>query len=283
MYKIARVINNNFVISKDKNNQEIIIRGLGLGFHKTKGDLIPEDKIEKIYRMDTPKQLRHLVELVESMPVHYISVCTEIIENIQRNLGKKLSRNLYVTLTDHLCYALERKKDGLEYKNEMLWEIRNFYHAEFEQGKYAVAVIQDRLGVSLSEDEAGFIALHIVNAELETGMSDMWSITKMIDGILQIVQEQYHISFNQDTLDYGRFITHLKFLGQRIFKGQTKSEDENDFKMVVEQFTQGKYKKEYLCAKQIQSYIKSNFGHLISNEDIFFLMVHLGKLVNKKE
>lgn len=283
MYKIARVINNNFVMSKDENNQEIIVRGLGIGFHKTKGDLIPEEKIEKIYRMDTPKQLNHLIELVESMPVNYISVCTEIIENIQRHLGKKLSRNIYVTLTDHLCFALERKKNGLEYKNEMLWEIRNFYHDEFKEGEYAVAVIKDRLGVELSEDEAAFIALHIVNAELETGMSDMWSITKMIEGILKIVEDNYHISFDQDTLAYGRFITHLKFLGQRIFKGETKSEDESDFEMMVEKFTQGKYKKEYLCAKQIQSYIQSNFGHLLSNEDIFFLMVHLGKLVHKRE
>lgn len=283
MYKISRVINNNFVISKDKSDQEIIIRGLGLGFHKTKGDLIPEEKIEKIYRMDSPKQLRHLIELVESMPANYISICTEIIENIQRHLGKKLSRNIYVTLTDHLCFALERKKDGLEYKNEMLWEIRNFYHAEFKEGEYAVAVIKDRLGVELSEDEAGFIALHIVNAELETGMSDMWSITKMMEGILQIVKEHYRISLDQDSLDYGRFITHLKFLGQRIFKGQTKSEDENDFEMMVHRFTQGRYKKEFLCAKRIQSYIRSNFGHLLSNEDIFFLMVHLRKLVNKKE
>jgi beta-glucoside operon transcriptional antiterminator len=271
MYKIARVINNNFVMSKDENNQEIIVRGLGIGFHKTKGDLIPEEKIEKIYRMDTPKQLNHLIELVESMPVNYISVCTEIIENIQRHLGKKLSRNIYVTLTDHLCFALERKKNGLEYKNEMLWEIRNFYHDEFKEGEYAVAVIKDRLGIELSEDEAAFIALHIVNAELETGMSDMWSITKMIEGILKIVEDNYHISFDQDTLAYGRFITHLKFLGQRIFKGETKSKDESDFEMMVEKFTQGKYKKEYLCAKQIQSYIQSNFGHLLSNEDIFFL------------
>lgn len=275
------MISNNFVISKDKGNQEIIIRGLGIGFHKSKGDLISEEKIEKIYRMDTPKQIDHLIELVESMPMDYISVCTEIIENVQLHLGKKLSQNIYVTLTDHLCFALERKKNGLEYKNEMLWEIRNFYHAEFAEGKYAVSIIKERLGVELSEDEAAFIALHIVNAELETGISDMLSITEMIEGILKIVEDNYHISLNQDSLDYGRFITHLKFLGQRIFKEQTMCEDESDFSLMIHKFTQGKYQKEFLCVKRIQSYIKSKFGQLLSNEEIFFLMVHLGKLVNK--
>lgn len=283
MNRIIRVISNNFVISKDKSNKEIIVRGLGIGFKKSPGDLIPEDKVEKIYRMDTSKQINHLVELVESMPLEYISVCTEIIENAQLNLGKKLSQNIYVTLTDHICFALERKKTGLEYKNEMLWEIKNFYHAEFVQGEHAVSVIQDRLGVELSEDEAGFIALHIVNAEMETGIGDMVNITKMIQGILKIVEEHYHISLDQDSLDYGRFITHLKFLGQRMFKKETLREDDSDFLLMIRKLVQDKYQKVFLCAKQIQSYINGNFGHLLSNEEMFFLMVHLRKLVSRGE
>lgn len=283
MYRIVRIIGNNFVISKDKSDKEIIVRGLGIGFKKSPGDLIPEDKVEKIYRMDTSKQINHLVELVESMPLEYISVCTEIIENAQLNLGKKLSQNIYVTLTDHICFALERKKTGLEYKNEMLWEIKHFYHAEFAQGEHAVSVIRDRLGVELSEDEAGFIALHIVNAELETGIGDMVSITKMIQGILNIVEEHYHISLNQDSLDYGRFITHLKFLGQRIFKKEPAQEDDSDFLLMIRKLVQDRYQKDFLCAKQIQSYINKNFGHLLTNEEMFFLMVHLGKLVSRRE
>ncbi|MCI1966307.1 MAG: PRD domain-containing protein [Oscillospiraceae bacterium] len=283
MYRITRVISNNFVISKDSSDKEIIVRGLGIGFKKSQGDIIPENKVEKIYRMDTPKQINHLIELVESMPLDYISVCTEIIEDAQLNLGKKLSQNIYVTLTDHICFALERKKKGLEYKNEMLWEIRNFYHAEFVQGERAVSILKDRLGVELSDDEAGFIALHIVNAELETGISDMMSITKMIQGILAIIEDHYHITLNQDSLDYGRCITHLKFLGQRIFKGQTVKEDDSDFTLMIRKLVQNKYQKDFQCAKRIQSFIKRNFNHLLSNEEMFFMMVHLGKLVGRRD
>ncbi len=281
MHKIVRVIGNNFVISKDTDEKEIIVRGLGIGFNKSKGDIIPEEKIEKIYRMDTPRQINHLTELVENMPLDYIAVCTEIIENAQLNLGKKFSQNIYITLTDHICFALERTKTGLEYKNEMLWEIKNFYPAEFAQGKQAIAIIKDKLGAKLSEDEAGFIALHMVNAELETGIGDMVSITKMIQGIIEIIEGQYKISLNQESLDYGRFITHLKFLGQRIFKNQTMQEDDSDFALMIRKLVQEKYPKDFLCAKRIQSYIQGNFGHLLSNEEMFFLMTHLGKLIKR--
>lgn len=279
MYRIVRIIGNNFVISKDKDNKEIIIRGLGIGFNKSQGDIIPEDKVEKIYRMDTPRQINHLTDLVESMPLDYITICTQIIENAQLNLGKKLSQNIYITLTDHICFALERKKNGLEYKNEMLWEIKNFYPAEYAQGELAVTFVKDKLGTQLSEDEAGFIALHIVNAELETGMGDMLSITKMIQGIIDIIEGDYKITLNKDTLDYGRFITHLKFLGQRIFNNQTMHENDSDFTRMIHNLIQEKYPKDFLCAKRIQSYIQENFGHLLSNEEMFFLMTHLGKLM----
>lgn len=283
MYKINRVIGNNFVISKDKDDNEIIVRGLGIGFNKSQGDSISEEKVEKIYRMDTPRQINHLIELVENMPLDYIAVCTEIIEHAQLNLGKKLSQNIYVTLTDHICFALERKKTGQEYKNEMLWEIKNFYPAEYAQGEQAISIIKDKLGVELSDDEVGFIALHIVNAELETGMGEMVSITRMIHGIIEIVEAHYKLTLNQESLDYGRFITHLKFLGQRIFKNQTMQEDDSDFTLMIRKLVQDKYPKDFLCAKRIQSYIQGNFRHLLSNEEMFFLMTHLGKLMKRKD
>lgn len=199
------------------------------------------------------------------------------------NLGKQLSQNIYITLTDHICYAIERKKTGLEYKNEMLWEIKNFYPTEYAQGLQATAIIKDRLGVQLSEDEAGFIALHIVNAELETGMSEMVNITKMIQGIIEIIESHYHCVLDQNSLDYGRFITHLKFLGQRIFKNETIQEKDSDFTQTLQKLIQEQYPKDFLCAKRIQSYVKGEFGHLLSNEEMFFLMTHLGRLMNRRE
>lgn len=283
MYKIVRVISNNFVVSKDNDEKEIILRGLGIGFNKAKGDIIPDDKIEKIYRMDTPKQMNHLTDLVENMPMEYIKVCTQIIENAQMNLGKKLSQNIYITLTDHICFAIERKRIGLEYKNEMLWEIKNFYPAEFTQGVQAISIIKDELGVALSEDEAGFIALHIVNAELETGMSDMVRITKMIQGIIEIIETYYNITLNQESLDYGRFVTHLKFLGQRIFKNEILNENDSDFTDMMSNLIKDKYPEDYLCAKQIQTFIQEHFKHLLSNEEMFFLMTHLRKLMRRSD
>ena len=65
--------------------------------------------------------------------------------------------------------------------------------------------------MSLPEDEAGFIALHIVNAELNEEMPNIINITKVMQEILSIVKYHFKIDFNEESLHYYRFVTHLKF------------------------------------------------------------------------
>ncbi len=49
---------------------------------------------------------------------------------------------------------------------------RGFIRRSMNSEKYAVAQIKERLKVELPEDEAGFIALHFVNAEYGTNIRD---------------------------------------------------------------------------------------------------------------
>lgn len=157
MYKITKVINNNIVCSADEKGQEVILRGRGIGFQKKKGETIPEDKVEKIYTMTDSKRLGKLEQLLEEIPLEYVELSTEVIEYTKRVLQKRLSENIYITLTDHISFAISRKNENLEYKNVMLPEIKRFYGQEYEIGKYALELVEKRLGIRLVEDEAGFI------------------------------------------------------------------------------------------------------------------------------
>ena len=46
-----QIVNNNIVISEDKNHKEVVLMGKGLGFQKHKGDEIKLSQIEKTYVM----------------------------------------------------------------------------------------------------------------------------------------------------------------------------------------------------------------------------------------
>lgn len=274
MYRIGKIINNNFICSVNEQGEEIILRGLGIGFQKKVNDILDDDKVEKIYRMHSKTALSKMQSLVDDIPLEHVQVCTEIIDDIKKTFDKELNDNIYITLTDHLSFAIERQRSDMQYKNALLLEIKRFYQAEYQLGLHALEVIKKRLGVTLLEDEAGFIALHIVNAELDTDMSEMMKITELIQDILQITKDYYQVKLDEDSLDYDRFVTHLKYFGQRMF--HNKSIKDDDFKL--QEMIKANYKKDYQCAEIISNYVSTKYNRVLTGEEMMFLTIHLKRI-----
>lgn len=273
-YRISRVIGNNFVCAADENGKEIILRGLGIGFKKVSGDLVPVQKIEKIYDMRDPEKSSRLLELLSDVPAEFLDISTEIIKVAEQRIGHRLSENIYITLTDHICFAIERLRSGMAYPNHLLWEITNFYPSEFSMGLEALDIIEQRSGYRLPKDEAGFIALHIVNAEIDGEMADMVRITELIRKIIDTVQSYYHITLNEQSLDYGRFITHLKFLGQRVMQNCYTADDDFEFQSMIVR----RYGNDFQCAEQIKTQLEQAFDIHLPAEELTFLTIHLHRL-----
>lgn len=273
-YRISRVIGNNFVGTVDETGREIILRGRGIGFKKHTGDLVPAQMVEKVYALRDPEQSSRLQQLLADVPPEFLEVSTEIIEMAEQRIGRRLSENVYITLTDHISFAVERMKSGVEYPNHLLWEITNFYPAEFAVGLQAVETIAERLCYTLPRDEAGFIALHIVNAEIDGKMADMVRITQMIRKIVSAVQDYYGVTLDEQSLDYGRFLTHLKFLGQRITQNRYAPADDSEFQNMIVR----RYQQDYRCAERIRAELEEAFAIQLPPEEMTFLTIHLHRL-----
>ena len=63
--KIDKVMNNNVVSSIDEDGQEIIVVGTGVGFQGKEGKPVDEKKIQKIFRLEDPKMIRKLKEILK--------------------------------------------------------------------------------------------------------------------------------------------------------------------------------------------------------------------------
>lgn len=276
--KIDKIINNNLIRTFDNNGKEVLVMGCGLGFQKKIGDTVDQSKIEKIYAIENKSDSNKLMTLLSEIPLEYIQVSNEIISYAKYSLGKRLNDNIYISLTDHISFAIERYKQGLNFNNALLWEIKRFYNHEFLIGKEALAIIKKRLNIELPEDEAASIALHIVNAQLNSrDMNDSLDITKLIQNILNIVKFHFNIELDEYSLHYERFITHLKFFAQRMLSGKVmKSDDTNFCEMIKDQ-----YKDAYLCAEKVKKYIQKEFNHEISDEEMMYLTVHIKRIIKE--
>lgn len=271
---ISKVINNNVVSAYDEKNREVVVMGKGIGFKAHSGNLIDETKIEKIFRIENQILIKQFQELLENMPLTHMQLSTEIIAYAEKSLELKLNQSIYITLTDHISFAIQRYEQGIQLANALLWEIRKVYKKEFELGKYAVALINERLKLHFTDDEAGFIALHFVNAEYSTGFGKTVETTEMIQGILKIVQEEFGMEFDEDSLHYERFVTHLKFLAQRVCCHELLRDEEVEFARLM----QGRYPEECSCSRKIADYIKENYHEQLSGEEVMFLAIHIKRI-----
>lgn len=281
--RIEKVINNNVVCSRNADDGEIVLMGRGIGFKAREGDLIPQERIEKIFRIEDPKTVDRFKELLADMPLEHVQISNDVISYAKKILNTKLNQSIYVTLTDHINFAIERYRQGIPLSNAIIWEIQRFYHQEFLIGEYAVELINQRLGLCFKKDEAGFIALHFVNAEYDTNLKDTIHITRLIQDVLARVKEDFHVEFDESSLHYERFVTHIKFLAQRIFRGELLTDDNQEFQDMM----LARYPAESLCSQKIADMIEEEYGIRIPAEEILYLTVHIRRvtisIINNEE
>ena len=271
---IEKVINNNIISAYEKSGAEVIVMGRGIGFKKKQGEVVPADQISKIFRIKSRTLTEQFKELLANMPLERVRISDEIISHAKDHLKLKLNQSIYVTLTDHINFAIERVSQGIEPQNALLWEIKRFYPQEFQLGIYALELIQDRLDILLPEDEAGFIALHFVNAEYGTDIRDAVKFPDQMQAIVDIVERDLGILLDESSLHYERFMTHIKFLIQRIYRKELLSSEDRELSLLM----QRKYSREYQCSLKVAEYIMQATGSRLSEEEIMYLSVHIRRV-----
>lgn len=274
--RIIKVFNNNIVATRSEQGEEMILTGTGLGFQKKPGDLVNESKIEKIYEVLDDSRDR-FYRLLGDTPMKLIDATQKIRDRAREELGIEMTVNALVGMIDHITYAVERKKQGLEIPNLMLHEIRSLYAEEFKIGLKGLEYIKEATGVSLSEHEAGYITMHMVNASLGENKESISRIFLFTSGIVEIIEQVFDIDFSEDEISLARLNSHLKFLAKRILLKQPSTEDH------VEEFYDMFLKKDRrfkTVEKKIRAYVKKNFQHELSLQEMVYLMVHMNRAIS---
>lgn len=273
---IQKILNNNVVITLDGNEQEQIVMGRGIAFKRKIGDFIADDQIDQVFCLANQDTSLKFQELLEVLPLEVMQLSDEIIKYAKTKLGRKLNDTIFISLTDHLHTALERNKQGIGVKNFLLWDIKRFFSDEYFIGIKALEMVEEKFGVQLSEDEAGFIALHLVNAEMEEEVGNVYELTKIMQEITNIVKYYFKITFNEDSVYFYRFSTHLKFFAYRLLNHKEfHDEDDGELYEVIKK----KYHNAYTCVNKIADFLTENYQYNITNEEKMYLIIHIARLI----
>lgn len=278
-YKIESIINNNFVATR-KDGIEIILAGRGIAFGRKIGDYVDQSKIEKTFSLEDARQKQNFTNLAETLPEDLMELTVKVVNVIENSSQLHLKTVTFIALADHIAFALERYQNGQHMPNKLLNEAKRFYPFEIELGKKAIDVIYKETGISLSEDEAGFIAIHLINTSESSDTSGVQQL-KMIKDIISIVQDYFEITFDEESFYYQRFVTHLKFFVFRVLK-----EKENESTSVRDDFfyrvSKVQYPQIHKCVNLIEEYLDFNYSITIANEEKGYLVIHLSGLLKRK-
>lgn len=268
--RIQRVINNNVISAMDEYGSEIVVMEKGIGFQKKPGQEIPETGTEKIFRLESPDILERFKELLANMPLVCIQVSDEIISHARKALAPQLSQSVYLTLTDHIDFALTRFREGMLFENGLYEEIKRFYPEEFQVGRHALDLIEEKTGVRLPEDEAASIAFHLVNAEFGMKMKDAQMMTEMIRRLMEMVAAACPVQ--EDSLYTDRLVTNLKFILIRLLlHAPAKMSCDGAFN----RFICGHCVQEYELAGKMKDYIESVSGCEMTEDELVYLTIQL--------
>ena len=270
--EIIKVMNNSLVFAKDDNNDEIVVMGKGIGFMKKPGDSVDSSKIEKIFTLKNDESKKKYFRNMEDISSEYIDITNDIVKYATDILKCKLNDNIFISLIDHISFAIERYNKNVSLQNRLLWEVKKFYPEEFKIGLYAVDKINAIFNINLPEEEAGNIAFHIVNAQTENAeMQNTMLMIKMMKDILNIIKYDLKINLDKESLSYSRFITHLQFFLQRVIEGKV-ADSKNSF--IFEQ-VEIQYPEKVKCARNIKSYVEKLLNVEIGDDEILYLSMHI--------
>jgi len=97
------------------------------------------------------------------------SLIKDLVSRIEENLSRELDYDSlnYARLVNHLRFALERIEKAHNNENPLLENIKDNFKDSYQLAGELAEIINERLDYQVSEDEKGFMALHLQRLKKE--------------------------------------------------------------------------------------------------------------------
>lgn len=272
-FEIIKVFNNNVVLANHMGQEKILVNK-GLGFSRKAGDVIPGDtELEKIFVIENKDNQRNFKQLISTVDDDLIGICEEMFSQIDSAFEESLDEEIHIRLIDHIAFTIHRIKQDDRIKNPFIIEIEALYRKEMEIARKAVALLEKRTGIAIPDDEIGFITLHIHSSLNKNKLSNTIKYAYICNSALEIIEEDLDRKIDRQSIDYARFVIHVRYSIDRVMKNITvKNELLNSIRRT--------YRKSYKTAKKIAAMIEKQMSVKIPDEEIGYITMHVERLKN---
>nr|WP_263323778.1 PRD domain-containing protein [Neobacillus sp. Marseille-Q6967] len=273
---IDKVLNNNVIIAKHPSYQEVVLIGKGIGFNRKHGEFIETDTVEKLFVLKNEKEQESYIKLLPFIDNELLEVIISAIDLIKQKTHSALHEHIHVALTDHIMFAISRASKGMEMSNPFLVETKTLYRNEYQIASEVVQFINEKTGISLPVGEIGFIALHIHSAITNKNLSEVNQHSQLVSRLVKMVEEQFQIDIDKESIDYMRLVRHLRFTIERVMKEEKVEEPEKISSLLKQEYPVC-YNLSWKLIKVMQQTLKMK----VFDAEAVYLTMHLQRIQTK--
>lgn len=265
---VIKALNNNMVLIKEQGVEKILL-AKGIGFNKKFGDILEDNlEVDKVFSIEDKKNQENLKEVYNRVDGEFVAICEEALAEISEELGEELNETIHIGLIDHLAIAMKRLKNKEQINNPFIVEIETLYSVEFEMAKKIVNKLQDKYEIDFPEGETGFITLHIHSARNGKMLSNSIKYSYLSNKIIIYIEEKFNSKIDKRSLDYARFLSHVRFTIERVL---TDTVLKNDLTEIIKK----SYPISYEIAEGASKIIEETLDKKVCDDEVAYIAMHV--------
>ncbi|MEF2821172.1 PRD domain-containing protein [Clostridium sp.] len=265
---VIKALNNNMVLIKEQGVEKILL-AKGIGFNKKFGDILEDNlEVDKVFSIEDKKNQENLKEVYNRVDGEFVAICEEALAEISEELGEELNETIHIGLIDHLAIAMKRLKNKEQINNPFIVEIETLYSVEFEMAKKIVNKLQDKYEIDFPEGEIGFITLHIHSARNGKMLSNSIKYSYLSNKIIIYIEEKFNSKIDKRSLDYARFLSHVRFTIERVL---TDTVLKNDLTEIIKK----SYPVSYEIAEGASKIIEETLDKKVYDDEVAYIAMHV--------
>lgn len=273
MYRVIKVLNNNgILVYHNETGKEMILLGNGVGFGKHPTQWIGPLPGAKVYSLVTRKKDQSVLKAVNGIQPVFIEAAGQIIEEAEK-MFRKVNREILLPMADHIALAAKRASENRQIPNPFTPDIRVLFSREYAVALHGRKIIEEITGYQISEDEVGFITLHIHAGLSDEQVAQTLDTTRIINEAIQMIEEDFQQKIPQDSLAYTRLMSHLYYMVARTRNGESTKADFNNFIFA-------NYPDTGKTAERVCHFMGKALKTEVAKEEIGFLAIHIQRVMD---
>ncbi len=267
-YKILKVVSNNCLLVKDGDHEMMII-AKGIGFKRSQDESISKHTaVEKTYQLISDRDFQNQ----SAQPELIVRKTAEILNIIGEHTEVDGLEDTFKSLSNHISAMLIRIEHGENIRNPFHSETKILYKESYDCSVKIAKDIEDKLSIVLPDAEIDFLTLYVHSMQSDQETSYVKHLNAIVYDVVDCLEQTESFQLDRNSLNYARFIIHIKFLIQRVLKQEDFTEIEG-IEVIIEQYSQHRE-----LGETILKIIESNLDCSLNHQELAYVMLHLARL-----